>query len=130
MKNNCFMKESVDSKKVFGIEIDEGDYTLFVKEAEEFAKILKKTSNSQLRKFYDEINTVEAKNNPKKILPFFKVKLAYACGRGVLNKPVYNNLTKLADYVLNSENINRDMNLFVSFFEALIAYHKFHGGSK
>ncbi|MGI6781387.1 MAG: type III-A CRISPR-associated protein Csm2 [Acholeplasmataceae bacterium] len=63
-----------------------------------------------------------------------KIKIAYQIGRddrGQLGVQNFNNVAQvleLIDLVVNSQNFRQDLELYCNYFEALVAYHKYHGG--
>lgn len=116
--------------------LDGNDPQLLVKKAEEIAvetlKPKKKLSTSQIRNIYGTVKKIEAIDDTElKVgkLILLKPKLAYTVGR---NKDVpgikllSNVLTNAIDLV-NEKNDRFDM--FSNFFEAILAYHRFNGGS-
>ncbi len=121
-QNRNEVKNNLDLRNVFEA-AKNNKYNVFVEEAEKFAKNNKDISNSQLRKFYDEVSSKEKlnKNNFQKVLPFLKVKLAYALGRGNIKQDFYKNMVMLIDETLKSEE---NIVIFQEFFEAIVAYNK------
>lgn len=94
-------------------------------------------TTSQIRKFYGELKRIQA--DPAKYqadIPMLKAKLAYAVGRDVKNrnplkykskiKEFYTELAKGIDDV--RKNNKNDFINFVKIVEAVVAYHKYHGG--
>lgn len=88
---------------------------------------------SQIRKFLDAVNEIKSKGVQKhKDDPFFrsecmllKPKLAYAAGRQREQvEPLMSVLAPCIDKVHDKEDFTR----FYRFVEAIIAYHRFHGG--
>ena len=63
-----------------------------------------------------------------------KIKIAYQIGRddrGQLGVRKFNdasNILELIDVVIDSKNFIEDLELYCNYFEALVAYHKYHGG--
>ncbi len=87
---------------------------------------------SQIRKFLDAVNAIKSKSIQKQQDdPFFrsecmllKPKLAYAAGRQEEVKPLMSVLVPCIDKVRDKEDFAR----FYRLVEAIIAYHRFHGG--
>lgn len=94
-------------------------------------------TTSQLRRFFGEIRRIE--NNFKEHQTDFqmlKPMLAYAVGRDK-NDRGYNKtkiaefndeISKAIDYTLSANNQAEAFKNFIKIFEAIVAYHKFHGG--
>ena len=97
-------------------------------------KVKKKLSYSQIRKFYDEVLNFKAMlDNGKsfrEILPYFKMLKAKAnvsFERDVINSNFKEFIDKNVDYVTEPKNIEekeKRFNVFVTFFEAVVAYSK------
>ncbi len=95
-------------------------------------KYRKNLTTSQLRKFFGELRTIEAlsyqKFNLQKIL-LIKPKLAYAVGREKKEDKAkigdfYVELSSAITQIENAEHFSN----FVKLVEAVVAYHKYHGG--
>ncbi len=102
---------------------------ILVKEAEQRGRQLAKgLTTSQIRNIYSAVKKMQMKGelDTHKLL-MLKPKLAYAAKRhgGGVNT-LKDVLTQAIDLVgSDSKKFNR----FVDFFEAILAYHKFHGGN-
>lgn len=88
-------------------------------------------TTSQIRNFLDEVNRIEAENrmargtfNGSRVV-FLKVQLAYAAGREQKLKEFARLFSTAVDKVSSREDFDR----FARFTEAVVAYHRFHGGS-
>ncbi len=108
--------------------IDKGGQPL-VKEAEYLGRHLKNSGlkTSQIRKIYTAVKKIEWSGFDQNQLIMLKPKLAYASAR---HKPVEllkDVLTKAIDQVGADKNKFQN---FVSFFEAILAYHKAEGGKE
>jgi CRISPR-associated protein Csm2 len=87
---------------------------------------------SQIRKFLDAVNEIKSKSVQQKPDDAFfrsecmllKPKLAYAAGRQDEVKPLMSVLGPCIDRVHKKE----DFSNFYRFVEAIMAYHRFHGG--
>ncbi|MFQ6087614.1 MAG: type III-A CRISPR-associated protein Csm2 [Candidatus Methanofastidiosia archaeon] len=87
---------------------------------------------SQLRKFFDSARKIEADlftkgedwNGAKVDFYLLKPKLAYAKGRDLIPEQFYNIIMTCLSNIDSKEDFKR----FMQFFEAIVAYHKFHGG--
>ena len=104
---------------------------ILVKEAEQRGQQLKNQglTTSQIRNIYGAVKKMQMKGgelDTHKLL-MLKPKLAYAAkrhGGGV--DTLKDVLTQAIDHVgTDKDNFNR----FVDFFEAILAYHKAHGGN-
>lgn len=120
------------------------DPQLFSSRAEAFAREIaddnrqskshKANKYTQLRKFYDEIVSLnmQAKSSPsgwENILPLVHMvaaKAAYASGRELISK---NFLTFIKDSV-NQVEEPKDLDVFNAFFESFIGFYKLHGPRK
>ncbi len=81
-------------------------------------------STSQIRSVLDEIQKMPEKPfNPNK-LQLLRPKLAYAAGR---HKGKVLEFQKLLDWTIQQTNEN-NLNNFRYFVEAIVAYHRYHGG--
>lgn len=107
---------------------DEGGY------ADKVAKASNDLNSNQIRKFFSVVREIDMKHkNDKwdKIKPEFyllKPKFAYASGRGNIPKPFYNlMMTTMSKVDTGDDKENYDnFKTYVNFFEAIVAYHKFH----
>lgn len=84
--------------------------------AKEDLKIL---SSSQLHRVFDEL---KRKEKPEQV-QMMRPKLAYLMARTNGNTK---NLFRFFDQLLKEVKSKNDVNNIVIFFEALVAYHKFH----
>lgn len=106
---------------------DEGGYADIV------AKNPKKLNTNQLRKFFGAVKIIEQKDNLTwdEIEPEFyllKPRLAVSAGRKNIPEDFYNLMMvtmKKVDIGSEEEKLKGFKN-FVDFFEAIVAYHKFH----
>ena len=105
---------------------------ILVEQAQKIGKYLAdgRLKTTQIRKFLDAVNTIKSKgeqedNYYKNHCMFLKPKLAYAAGRQDAVKPLMTVLEPCIDKVHNEE----DFTHFHRFVEAIVAYHRFHGGS-
>ena len=103
-------------------------------------KIAKRHKNdlktTQLRKFFGVVKSFEHKNKWEDVeVEFYllKPKLAAARGRKVGGKPLipldfYNVVMKMMEKVdVGSENDKiENLEVFINFFEAIVAYHRFY----
>lgn len=109
-----------------------------IKYAEELGeRFAKSVKTSQLRNVFSDINrirmewrfgNIEEDRLPKELL-LLKPKLAYAAGRQKSVRGLKNELEKAIDAVANSPNKKDAGNNFFRFVEAIVAYHKYYGGS-
>lgn len=109
--------------------------------AEEFGKYLavtveqeKALTTSQLRKFFGAVKQIQMKNEfDLTDVVLLKPKLAYAVGRTKekLRRGERSKIEDFNDIIAKSVSLikNREQfNRFISFFEAIVAYHKAAGG--
>jgi len=114
------------------------DPLLFSKTADEWAqkfigvrqKSNKLNSPSQLRKFYDEVVTLNTTVQAKKqdfdhVLPLVHMlvaKAAYAKGRGHVSDDFMTFISTSVDKIQDGA----DLNIFATFFEAIIGFYKYY----
>lgn len=104
-----------------------------VARADEIGRELKNAgvTTSQIRNFLDEVNRIEAENRmvqgtfDASRVVFLKVQLAYAAGREQRLRDFARLFSMAVDKVSDREDFDR----FARFTEAVVAYHRFHGGS-
>lgn len=95
------------------------------------AKDSKKLNTTQLRKFFAALKKMEQKDTWQEIETEFyllKPRMAVAVGRENVPRPFYNVvLAAMAkvDNVEDSETKMKNFDIFVKFFEAIVAYHKY-----
>lgn len=133
-KNNIDLKplikkiENMDSFSDMEKQIEE--FMPEGKGADNVAKVVKeKMKINQLRNFFEKIKKLQRNKNKledaieKKELYILLPELAYAYGRELITEDVYRLLK-----ICVQEKIKRvkDLNSFVDFLSAIIAYHKFH----
>lgn len=97
------------------------------------SEIHKDVATSQIRKFYERIRRLEQEvkqaetRDPAEIkrrLILLKPLLAYAVGR---NKKL-GYLSDIIFTAIDRTNDEEDFKSFVEFFQAIVAYHRYHGG--
>lgn len=104
--------------------------------ADKFAgEIAKSVSTSQIRNIYGTVKKLEMTGlNPKtyRQLLLLKPKLAYAKGREKNKKKqgAYSQLETIIGQAIDAIDPNKaeTFTRFCQFFEAILAYHKAHGG--
>lgn len=88
--------------------------------------------NTQLRSFFDAIKKMERNGDWEDIKPEFillKPRMAVRVGRGKVEEGFF----KVIEAAMNKidvgseEDIEKNFKVFVEFFEAIIAYHKYLG---
>ena len=101
--------------------------------AEDFAKYLSVNSDgknplttNQLRKFFSAVKLLQQQGYNKSEFIMLKPKLAYAAGRAQKTKmkDFQEVMTIAIDIVDKSEDKQKAFKNFISFFEAIVAYHK------
>jgi len=109
--------------------INEGGKAL-VTTAEDLGKDLArgKLTSSQIRNIYGSVKKMQMRGFDEHQFLMLKPKLAYAAKRANNDSAqlLKNVLTQAIDLV---ENDPEKFERFVDFFEAILAYHKAHGGS-
>lgn len=117
--------------------LDGADPQKLVRIAEEIAeKALtsgkEKVTTSQIRNIFGTVKSLEAKGtvSPEVIskLVLLKPKLAYAAGRHDKVPGMKVLQTVLSDAIDLVSEKNDRFGMFCGFFEAILAYHKAHGG--
>ncbi len=104
-----------------------------VKRADGIGRELKNRgiTTSQIRNFLDEVNKIEAENRKNRDsfdrsrIVFLDIQLAYAAGREEKLKSFANLFSTAVKQVRSKEDFDR----FVKLTQAVVAYHRFHGGS-
>jgi CRISPR-associated protein Csm2 len=84
----------------------------------------KNLSPSQLRNIYDKAIKAKTMNELKLIRP----NLAYIAGRSLNDKE--KSLLAFIDLLIKEVKSNEQVEEFKTFFEAVVAYHKFYGNNK
>lgn len=125
------------------------DYT--VDWADQFGKHLTSNTNdlkplttSQLRRFFGELKRIQSDfQNNQNDIPLLKVKLAYAVGRDKKKERgrghVIKSQSKIIDFYnqlnvgfselnLKNNDLEKRFNNFTKIIEAIVAFHKYHGG--
>jgi len=133
----------IDKNLISKIITDPEATQTLVKEADKLGKYLgKQLSTSQIRAIFGEVRQIEAQwgmgvEQRKKALNrliLLKPKMAYRARkeRGKAVQELVHALDPALDEVIKESNPNKqDENFrrFVDFFEAILAYHKAHGGN-
>ncbi len=119
---------------------------VLVKYSEDLGKRFARGNNaittSQLRNVFSDIKRIQLNWKGKKMseeelvgkLQLLKPKLAYAAGKPSQRKKrdaikkLKKELEKAIDSVVTSEDIPKAADNFFALVEAIVAYHKFHGG--
>lgn len=92
---------------------------------------------SQLRTFYSAVNRIRVRfqqehsvTSPvERSLILLKPKLAYAAGRHPRQLKTFQSfMVQAIDGVVKSNDKDKALNNFFDLLEAVVAYHKFHGG--
>ena len=120
-------------KKLESLDPDE-----MVRSADEIGKDLSHGRNSvkhaQVRHILDEVNRIrlEIRKRPGDLagdllarIKLLKPRFAYLAGRDNGLKPLYSVLSPMIDKTTDRHDFNR----FAEFVQAVVAYHKFYGGS-
>lgn len=102
-------------------EQDEDDYLNRIDKY--VAENKKSITSSQLRNIFSKIKRLGESDEDVKKLKRLRVNLAYIAGRS--EKKGMQNLCALLDELIQQTNKN-NIQIFKDFFEAIIAYHKYH----
>jgi CRISPR-associated protein Csm2 len=130
-----WIKESIPENALNQI----SDFSLYLTKngRSEFRGELK---TSQIRKFYGEVKRIQTNGieKNKDAFKMLKPKLAYAVGRQSRQDKekvdrFYQTISQAIDAVeidkvTDSKELNHRFKNFVNLFEAIVAYHKYHGG--
>jgi len=101
----------------------QGRYNHFVQNLKNYVeKNVRGITSAQLRNVYA---LIREKNDEEK-LPHIRPKLAYVAGRA--DKDEMRTLIYLLDLLIVRVDDKKKMKNFKSFFESVIAYHKYFGG--
>ena len=104
---------------------------------EQGKKFSRSVKTSQLRTFYSAVNRIRVQfqqehsfTSPvERSLILLKPKLAYAAGRHPRQLKAFQAfMVQAIDGVVKSENKGNALTNFFDLLEAVVAYHKFHGG--
>lgn len=123
------LNDEDDVRKILNLTGENAEF--FVKKAEECAEEFSKEkigiSPTKLRDFYDYVKQMDKYDKVK--LHLLKPKLAYAVGKEEKRekKELLGKFQKTMEKLIDKTNEGNFEN-FVSFFEAIVAYHKVHGG--
>lgn len=104
-----------------------------VKFADAVGLKIKDLSSSQIRNIYGEMKRIQVKGFDKATASFYllKPKVAYAYGRSIKGKKASEEMEtfkKVFDAAFDCVTDARTYENFCNFIEAILAYHKFHGG--
>ncbi|ENN95915.1 CRISPR-associated protein, Csm2 family [Methanocaldococcus villosus KIN24-T80] len=100
--------------------------------AEKFANEILSIPNTKIREFYDYVLKIKENEDWYKKLVLLKPKMAYTYGKEtnkgkkIALKKLHDTFSEIIDRI---DNLNK-FNNFKTFFEAVIAYHKLHGGKE
>ena len=94
------------------------------------AKMFKKNNitTSRLRNIYNHIYVLKDNEEGLKELKRVRYLLAYVAGRE--NKQFFREFVEKVDEIIKDIKNASEIELFKQFMEALIAYHRFHGGGE
>lgn len=124
--NNCEMLSKMDIDEL--VSIDGIAY-----EVAGFA-VDRGMKNTQLRSFFEAIKKLQRNKKWKDIKPEFillKPRMAVRVGRGKVEEGFFKVIVSAMDKIEvdNEKETMKNFNVFVEFFEAIIAYHKYLGGN-
>ena len=120
--NACNTLSEIDVKDFLN---DETGYAHIV------AKNSKRLNTTQLRKFFAALKKMEQKETWDEIETEFyllKPRMAVAVGRENVPRPFYNVILAAmskVDNIEDDESKMKNFDIFVKFFEAIVAYHKY-----
>ena len=126
--NNCWTV-AIDEIDKCGA-LKELDEKKMVDLANEIGKDMKKIKTAQLRRFFDEMKRIESSYD-KSSVQMLRPRLAYAAGREKdRNKQsILKAFFDIIEASISKIKGEEDFKKLVKFVEAILAYHKFHGGS-
>lgn len=84
-----------------------------------------KLSTSQIRNILNEIQNMKTFNESQ--LHLLRYKLAYVAGRHLKTRVIKDHLQPMLEAAIQMVNADNFCN-FKNFVEAIVAYHRFHGG--
>lgn len=126
---------NLDNQKGFKHFVDEGGYSYQI--AYQFSSYGKLINTNQLRKFYGELRSIELEEdwqNAELKLNLLRPQFAIAVSRksdGKALMPI--EFYKIINYLMKKIKVDDDpvksfnnLKIFVRFFEAIVAFHKFH----
>ncbi|WP_299228342.1 type III-A CRISPR-associated protein Csm2 [Sulfurihydrogenibium sp.] len=97
---------------------------------------MNKLKRSQLRKFFNEIKTIEYDLKSEEDIKEIKIKilalipkLAYSKGRDLIDENFYEFMKTILSKVkedMNKENPQKVFEVFVKILESIVAYHTYH----
>jgi|GEM_PF-798224 len=97
---------------------------------------MNKLKRSQLRKFFNEIKTIEYDLKSEEDIKKIKIrilalipKLAYSKGRNLIDENFYEFMKTILSKVkedMNEKNAQEVFEVFVKILESIVAYHTFH----
>lgn len=85
-------------------------------------------TTSQLRKFFGEVKRIEMQYNDSEVA-MLNPLLAYAVGRDE-GKTKIKDFQKEISVAISAVTSEKEFKNFVQIFEAIVAYHKMHGGKE
>lgn len=131
--DNSNINNLVENKDNILIQIlDDESGTVLIEQAENLGKYLaKKMSTSQIRSLFFEAKGINftSKDGIYRI-NLLRAKLAYTAGRFKKQVNEIDNFRKILDTMLKSINSEERFKRFIDFFEAVVAYHRAHGGKE
>ena len=108
---------------------------VLIEKLDSFGRYLAKTANlktTQIRKFFSSVKKIQSElrsgresTNPRQKILRLKPALAYATAR---QKKQLQEFTEVMYLAMDMVKEPEDFEYFVEFLEAIVAYHKFHGG--
>lgn len=107
--------------------LQKSDIEQFIQYSEDFGILCqrKKVTTTQIRRIFQEVKRLSIKFEDSKVqLNLLRPKLAYQKGRF----SELTDLQKLIDHLIKNIHSDSDLANFKEFFEAIICYHKAHGG--
>lgn len=108
-----------------------GDYKKLNEKAKAFGAYLnegnkrERLSSSQIRNVLDEIQRMLVFKGNERRLQLLRPKMAYAAGR---HKGKVMALQEVTDKAIQMVTSEEQFENFRHFFEAIVAYHRYHGG--
>lgn len=124
--NNCEMLSKMDVEQL--VTIDGVAYEVAGYAVDNGMK------NTQLRSFFEAIKKLQRNKKWEDIKPeliLLKPRMAVRVGRGKVEEGFFKVISAAMDKieVESEQDTMKNFNVFVEFFEAIIAYHKYLGGN-
>lgn len=106
-----------------------GDSQKLVENAEKLGEHLsKRLTTSQIRRIFSEVKQMGEFDKDR--LNLLRPKMAYTAGRHRRAVREIVDLQQVLDECIKRTNSEKEFENFKNFFEAILAYHRYHGGGE